>query len=313
MTDTNFNIIRVNDAYTDMVGKKTDECIGTKCYDNRGGEKCHTAECPLRIILSGKQKAVRCECFTKENSHKTHYMITAQPFYGNRGKLAGIVESFQDITEQKTIEGHLREQECFYRTVFDTIQDGITVLDLDLNIIQANQTVELYYGNTDITGKKCYQVYHNKKGPCENCPAKEAIRTGKLQKVEITVPDNQGDNLIIELFAVPFHDASGNVCGIVEYGRNITDRRKAEEAKVNLISELHHALSEIKVLKGILPFCSYCKKIRDDNGYWEKVDVYIHEHSAADISHGICPDCLKKFYPEHYEQIKNGKEDSELS
>ena len=64
------------------------------------------------------------------------------------------------------------------------------------------------------------------------------------------------------------------------------------------ITELEASLKEIKTLRGILPICSFCKKIRDDKGYWEQVDVYIYKHSQADISHGICPECAKKHYPD---------------
>lgn len=67
--------------------------------------------------------------------------------------------------------------------------------------------------------------------------------------------------------------------------------------------ELADALKEIKTLRGILPLCSFCKKIRDDKGYWEQVDVYIHKHSEADISHSICPDCMKKNYPKEYKSV----------
>ena len=80
---------------------------------------------------------------------------------------------------------------------------------------------------------------------------------------------------------------------------DITRRKQAEEEREKLIDELQEALKEIKTLRGILPFCSFCKKIRDDKGYWEKVDVYIHKYSQADISHSICPDCLKKHYPDY--------------
>lgn len=62
--------------------------------------------------------------------------------------------------------------------------------------------------------------------------------------------------------------------------------------------KLEQALNEIKTLRGILPLCSFCKKIRDDKGYWEQVDVYIQEHTEADISHGICPECMEEHYPE---------------
>ncbi|MCB2183100.1 MAG: response regulator [Desulfobulbaceae bacterium] len=62
--------------------------------------------------------------------------------------------------------------------------------------------------------------------------------------------------------------------------------------------ELEQALKEIKTLRGILPLCSYCKKIRDDKGYWEQVDVYIRKYSGADVSHSLCPDCRNKYYPD---------------
>lgn len=64
--------------------------------------------------------------------------------------------------------------------------------------------------------------------------------------------------------------------------------------------ELQAALDQIKTLKGLLPICAQCKKIRDDKGYWHEVEVYIREHSDADFSHGICPSCLRTLYPDYY-------------
>ncbi len=66
-------------------------------------------------------------------------------------------------------------------------------------------------------------------------------------------------------------------------------------------------LSEVKTLRGILPLCSFCKKVRDDKGYWEQVDVYIHKYSEADVSHSVCPECMKKNYPEVYASILSDK------
>lgn len=71
-------------------------------------------------------------------------------------------------------------------------------------------------------------------------------------------------------------------------------KRKADEEKNSLIAELQKALATIKKLHGILPVCSSCKKIRDDNGLWKEMEVFISEHSEADFSHGYCPDCGKK-------------------
>lgn len=66
--------------------------------------------------------------------------------------------------------------------------------------------------------------------------------------------------------------------------------------------ELEKVLAEIKVLKGLLPICSHCKKIRDDKGSWEAIEVYIRNHSDAKFSHGICPSCAKELYPDFYKQ-----------
>ena len=60
----------------------------------------------------------------------------------------------------------------------------------------------------------------------------------------------------------------------------------------------------MKVLGGLLPICASCKKIRDDTGYWNKIEAYIHDHSEADFTHGICPTCARKLYPELYEDEK---------
>jgi AmiR/NasT family two-component response regulator len=65
-----------------------------------------------------------------------------------------------------------------------------------------------------------------------------------------------------------------------------------------LNAELQDAFAEIKTLRGILPICSSCKKIRDDEGYWNQLETYIQEHSEAVFSHGLCPECAKKLYPE---------------
>ena len=90
--------------------------------------------------------------------------------------------------------------------------------------------------------------------------------------------------------------------------KEITDRKRAEEEREKLIHELQEALNKIKTLRGLIPICASCKKIRDDKGYWNQIETYIRDHSEADFSHGICPECAKKLYPELYkEDIKNRK------
>jgi hypothetical protein len=76
------------------------------------------------------------------------------------------------------------------------------------------------------------------------------------------------------------------------------ERKQAERENERLISDLQKALSEVRKLSGFLPICASCKKIRDDQGYWNQIEEYISDHSEAQFSHGICPDCMRKLYPE---------------
>ena len=75
-------------------------------------------------------------------------------------------------------------------------------------------------------------------------------------------------------------------------------------AKEELILDLQKALAEVKKLSGMLPICSSCKKIRDDEGYWQQIEEYIRDHSEAEFTHGICNDCVKELYPDLYPQFK---------
>jgi len=79
----------------------------------------------------------------------------------------------------------------------------------------------------------------------------------------------------------------------------IDQRVRAEQDREKLIQDLQEALSEVKRLGGLLPICAHCKKIRDDRGYWNQVEIYIKDHSEAEFSHSICPDCARELYSEY--------------
>lgn len=87
----------------------------------------------------------------------------------------------------------------------------------------------------------------------------------------------------------------------------IKERKKAEKAKERLIVKLQNAIFEIKTLKGIVPICARCKKIRDDQGYWNLLESNIEDHSDASFSHGVCPECAEQMYGKEkwYLKMKN--------
>jgi chorismate mutase len=83
-----------------------------------------------------------------------------------------------------------------------------------------------------------------------------------------------------------------------ELAQDVTEAKKNEKERENLILQLGEAIGEIKRLQGILPICSYCKKIRNDEGAWNQLEEYICKHSNAEFTHGICPDCFEKLKDE---------------
>ena len=91
-------------------------------------------------------------------------------------------------------------------------------------------------------------------------------------------------------------DASWSV--IYSVARDVTAQKEAEEERERLVRELQAALAEVKVLQEILPLCSYCRKVRDDEDYWQTVESYVSKHTTTRFSHGICPECYEKVMAE---------------
>ena len=93
-------------------------------------------------------------------------------------------------------------------------------------------------------------------------------------------------------------DEVGGVAGFEAVARDITERKELERERERLIAELRDALTNVKVLRGLLPICSCCKKVRDDGGYWQQIEMYLRDHTDAEFTHGLCPGCLQSYYDE---------------
>ena len=89
-------------------------------------------------------------------------------------------------------------------------------------------------------------------------------------------------------------DVTGQAIRMAGTSLDITDRKLAEENQRTLLRELQQAVAEVRTLRGILPICASCKRIRGDDGEWEAVESYVREHSNAEFSHGLCPDCAQR-------------------
>jgi DNA-binding NtrC family response regulator len=126
----------------------------------------------------------------------------------------------------------------------------------------------------------------------EGCKAPIILLTGKGAR--------EVDMAAMKAGASDYLDKSEIGAPLIERSiRYAIERKRTLEEQIRLISQLQEALAKVKQLSGLLPMCASCKKIRDDNGYWNQLEAYISDHSEADFSHGICPECVKKLYPEY--------------
>jgi len=128
--------------------------------------------------------------------------------------------------------------------------------------------------------------------------AVEPVETIRLRKDGTTI------HVCVALSAI--RDYAGRIMGASSIAYDITERKRIEAERTELIAHLNETLSKVKTLSGLLPICASCKKIRDDHGYWQKLEIFVREHSEAEFSHSICPDCLKQLYPQFASHITEG-------
>jgi len=124
-------------------------------------------------------------------------------------------------------------------------------------------------------------------------------RRGDMLVTKETFLPNLGDSgLYVAGSATCLLDDQGQVSGAIETLRDITEAKRGQQEREKLIDELTAALAKVQTLKGLIPICSHCKNIRSDQGYWQQLETFFSDHVEVEFSHGICPDCLEKYYQE---------------
>ncbi len=123
-------------------------------------------------------------------------------------------------------------------------------------------------------------------------------RSERVERYETIRVKKDGTPIDVSLTISPIKNPSGEVIGVSAIERDITEEKRVQAERKRLIDELSKALAKVKTLSGLLPICASCKKIRHGEA-WEPIEVYIKARSDAEFSHGMCPDCMEKLYPEY--------------
>ena len=156
---------------------------------------------------------------------------SAAPIRDQTGNTHGVVLVFRDVSDEYRLRQELEGSERFLQNVFESVQEGISVLGPDLTIKQTNNAVERWFPDEQgLVGKKCYEVYRGREAPCEECPAARSIASGRPEHGELHGYVNAPQKWI-EAFAYPMRDpATGEVTGVVEFMRDVTEKREADRA-----------------------------------------------------------------------------------
>jgi PAS domain S-box-containing protein len=211
------------------------------------------------------------------------------------------------IEKRKEAEHDLRVSEKKLRDITSHLAEGIYVMDRHGTIKFMNPEAERLLGWTmeELNEKGAHNLIHFRKAdgsalPLEECRMQKVITTGEsFVSAEEVFVRKDGRIFPISVVSSPILE-QGRVVASVTAFRDITQRKELEQQREQLIIDHMHALSQIKTLSGMLPICASCKRVRDDQGYWNQIESYVEQHSEAEFSHGICPECAKKIYPKYY-------------
>lgn len=203
----------------------------------------------------------------------------------------------RDITERKTADFLLKRQEEFYRSLFEKNMSAILLLNPDDgSIFDANPSACEFYGYSRNQLRKMAITEINTLSENEVFEEMQKAKAEERKYFNFTHRLSNRTVRDVEVFSGPVIVGGKTLlCSIIH---DISERLLAEKDRERLIGELKAALLEVKKMSGLLPICSSCKKIRDDKGYWNQIETFIREHSDAEFSHGLCPECARKLYPE---------------
>ena len=202
----------------------------------------------------------------------------------------------QERTDElaKTID-LLKEQ----AELLDLAHDAILVRDPDAVVRYWNSGAETTYGWTkeEALGKNSRDLLKTQYPISLDDIVSCALDTGQWEG-ELRQITKDGIPIIVASRWGVHKSIDGDLLGFLVINRNITERIKMAEERDRLIDDLQKALANVKMLSGLIPICASCKMIRDDKGYWNQIESYVRDHSEAKFSHGICPDCARKLYPD---------------
>lgn len=219
----------------------------------------------------------------------------------NLVRLAPAVRRELDAAEQRRLRRQNEATMAYLASIVSSCQDAIVGTTLEGTVVSWNAGAEALYGYTsaEMIGKSVATLIPNNRPQDSPEIYQDVNGVERFERFETVRLRKDGSLVEVSLTVSPLKDPQGKIIGASSVALDISKRKREEAEWMRLIQELTDALAHVKTLSGLLPICASCKKIRDDKGYWQQVETYIKDRSDADFTHGICPECVKRLYPEY--------------
>lgn len=211
------------------------------------------------------------------------------------GKVVRIAGVFQDLTER-------RETEKKARMLAHAVEQSpisILITDARGDIEYANaKTFQLTgYAPAELLGRNPRLLKSGDKPPAFYQELWATLTAGRSWQGEFRNRRKNGECYLESALISPLFDPSGQITHYVAVKEDVTEKKRLEADRETLFLSLKEALDNVKTLRGLLPICAGCKKIRDEEGYWSQLESYFSLHSDLNFTHGLCPDCAKAYFP----------------
>jgi PAS domain-containing protein len=257
----------------------------------------------------------------RDASEQNQYHTTGNLLIAGCGLAAALLlmahyMASRELKCRRRAEDRLNQTLLLQKGILDSADYGIVATDMRGVVQTFNRAAErlLGYSAAEVIGQATPTLWRDpaelaqqaellsKKLGVPVKPALEAvakkIQFESVDEGEWTFIRKDGTRFPCLLVVTSLGKEGGDLNGFIGVFRDISDRKKHEQEREQLIAQLKSALAEVKTLSGMIPICAWCKNVRSDSGYWQSVEQYVRSHSEASFSHGVCPSCAARFKDE---------------
>jgi PAS domain S-box-containing protein len=286
--------------------KSTGEIAGKSDYDfsleKEDAEFCR--ECDRQVMNMDKPEYHIMEPKPYRAGGNMEWICTNRiPIHDSEGNITGILGIYEDRTEHKKAGQAVLEVVKYTENILNNLHIPGIIMDSNMRIISANNLFYRQFRLTHdkTTGRILYNLDKNlwDKPSLHNLFEYILEEKTSIENFELTYNVSPEEKRTLLLNARRIFKESDKHALILMSVEDITEKKDIQKEEGNFIMELQSSLDYINSLKGFLPLCASCKNIRDDNGYWYRIEAYIESHSQAEFTHSICPECLQRDFPEY--------------